>query len=175
MGKNFTPKILRPWLIRYTVSTALQNVLLSLTQQEDMNGLLVSTVPRGIIPITLGNTGMFIASHTFSCLMRISDGVLGTILIHGPATVNYDEDLGTFPISDLYQNNMWLTGLAAERGGPPRAKGATINGTMKNAAGGGAYANVVIEQGKKYRLRLVNTAVDAGWKVSLDNHIFREF
>lgn len=143
--------------------------------QEFINGLLPSTVPRGITPITLDNTGMFTSSHISSSLTETSDGVLGPILIHGPATVNYDEDLGTFPISDLYQNNMWITGKAAERGGPPRAKGATINGTMKNAAGGGAYANVVIEQGKKYRLRLLNTAVDAGWKVSLDNHRFRKF
>lgn len=123
----------------------------------------------------MANTGISISPKLGANLMEPSDGVLGTILIHGPATVDYDEDLGTFPISDLYQDNMWLTGNRAEHGGPPQAKGALINGTMKNSAGGGAYPNIVIEQGKKYRLRLLNTAVDAGWKVSLDKHNFREF
>lgn len=33
---------------------------------------------------------------------RYRDGVAGTIIINGPATANYDYDLGTLPITDWH-------------------------------------------------------------------------
>jgi FtsP/CotA-like multicopper oxidase with cupredoxin domain len=106
---------------------------------------------------------------------QYGDGVLGTIKINGPAYMNYEEDLGTFPITDWYTENMYAAGFKSEPAGaaPPRAKGALINGKMKSAPGStgiGAYEDVKIVKGKTYRLRLINTSVDMGYKVSLDNH-----
>lgn len=55
-------------------------------------------------------------------------------------------------------------------GGPPTPDNILINGTNKNAAGGGTYSKVTMTAGKKYRLRLINTSVDQFMRVSLDNH-----
>ncbi|EHL02014.1 putative Laccase [Glarea lozoyensis 74030] len=69
------------------------------------------------------------------------------------------------------------TSFKSEQGGPPRAKGALINGKMKSAPGPngkGAYEDVKIEKGKTYRLRLINTSVDMMYKVSLDNHRYEK-
>lgn len=41
------------------------------------------------------------------------------------------------------------------------------------SSGGGKYYTSTITKGKKYRLRLINTSVDAHFMVSLDNHVFQ--
>jgi hypothetical protein len=56
---------------------------------------------------------------------------------------------------------------------PPSADNVLINGTNKNANGGGQYNQVKITKGKKYRLRLINTSLDNYLRVSLDNHQFQ--
>ncbi|CAI6335069.1 unnamed protein product [Periconia digitata] len=102
---------------------------------------------------------------------QYGDGVVGTIIINGPATANYDIDLGTYAISDWY----YMTAYQAARlafNGPQLPNNVIINGTNKNTAGGGQYNNVKLEPGKKHRLRLVNTAVDIATRVSLDGHNF---
>ena len=55
-----------------------------------------------------------------------------------------------------------LSDAALQRGGPgPPADTILVNGTARNVnASTGHYSNVKMEQGKKYRLRLVSTAVD---------------
>jgi FtsP/CotA-like multicopper oxidase with cupredoxin domain len=41
---------------------------------------------------------------------QYGDGVIGTIQINGPATANYDIDLGTYTLSDWYvQTQSWST------------------------------------------------------------------
>jgi hypothetical protein len=57
--------------------------------------------------------------------------------------------------------------------GPPAANNILINGTNKNAKGGGQYNQVKITQGKKYRLRLINSSLDNYLRVSLDKHQFQ--
>ncbi|CAG8981888.1 hypothetical protein HYALB_00013561 [Hymenoscyphus albidus] len=57
---------------------------------------------------------------------------------------------------------MWNTRLRTSPEPPPVAKGALINGTMKDSKRAGAYADVVIERGNTYRLLLINTI---GWHV----------
>ena len=109
---------------------------------------------------------------------QYGDGVLGGIIFEGPATANYDIDLGTYTVSDwyyetafqiAYQSNINLQNAQA----PPTPDNILINGTNKNAAGGGTYGNVQLTPGKKHRLRLINTSVDGGIRVSLDNHVFQ--
>jgi FtsP/CotA-like multicopper oxidase with cupredoxin domain len=93
------------------------------------------------------------------------------MIIYGPASANYDEDLGTYPITDWYTRNVYQLGIASESGAPPTANTALINGTMKVGTVG-TYAKTNITATKKYRLRIINTSVDNGFQVSLDNHDF---
>ncbi|KAH6664856.1 laccase-1 precursor [Halenospora varia] len=102
---------------------------------------------------------------------QYGDGVLGTMIINGPAAEQYAEDLGTFPITDHFHKPIYQVGVASEHGGPPKGEAALINGTML-ANGLGAYANVTVTANKTYRLRIINTSVDNGWKFSLDGHPF---
>jgi FtsP/CotA-like multicopper oxidase with cupredoxin domain len=57
-------------------------------------------------------------------------------------------------------------------GAPPTGDNIIINGTNKNAQGGGAYNKVSLTPGKLHRLRIVNTAIDASLRVTLDGHPF---
>lgn len=58
-------------------------------------------------------------------------------------------------------------------GPPPTGDNILINGTNKNAQGGGAYNKVTLQPGKKHRLRIINMAIDATFRVSLDGHSFQ--
>lgn len=103
-------------------------------------------------------------------------GVVGTILIDGPATENYDIDLGTFPMMDWYYRNadvinaVALTNAQAGGGAPP-SNTLLLNGTNNNGPGG-KYQSVALTKGKKHRLRLINTSVDSHMMVKLDGHPF---
>lgn len=57
--------------------------------------------------------------------------------------------------------------------GPPNPQGALVNGTSKNPDGTGSYYNVTVKANTTYRLRIINTAVLAGFAVSLDGHPFQ--
>ena len=106
---------------------------------------------------------------------QYTDGVVGTIIINGPATSNYDIDLGTLAITDWYYTPAFtlapLISSGAIRGAPP-GNNVLINGTNVNSTGGGQYHANTITSGKRYRLRIVNTATADGYKVSLDGHPF---
>jgi len=108
---------------------------------------------------------------------QYGDGVIGTIQINGPATANYDIDLGTYTLQDWYYITAFQAGARAFNGGlggaPPTGDNILINGTNKNAQGGGAYNKVTLTPGKKHRLRIVNTAIDASFRVNLDGHTFQ--
>jgi FtsP/CotA-like multicopper oxidase with cupredoxin domain len=102
---------------------------------------------------------------------QYGDGVLGAIKINGPATSNYDVDLGTMTIQDWYYTTAYQNSVRANAPGrPPVADNGLINGTMKNAQGGGAYLKTTIQKGKKYRLRLINTSLDNHFKIHIDSH-----
>jgi FtsP/CotA-like multicopper oxidase with cupredoxin domain len=108
---------------------------------------------------------------------QYGDGVIGPMVIHGPATANYDIDLGPYVLQDWYYITAYQAGARAFNGGlggaPPTGDNILVNGTNKNAAGGGAYNRVSITAGKKYRLRIINSSIDAGFLVSLDGHPFQ--
>lgn len=99
---------------------------------------------------------------------QYGDGTVGTIIINGPATANYDLDLGTYPISDWYYLSMYD---AVAQAAVPVSDNVMINGTNKNVAGTtGAYAETTLTPGKKHRLRIINTSVEHMMYFSLDNH-----
>jgi FtsP/CotA-like multicopper oxidase with cupredoxin domain len=115
---------------------------------------------------------------------QYSDGVVGTIIIDGPATSNYDVDLGTFPFNDWYHTPAFTLGPLIQDGGfprgPPPGDNILINGTNVNilanasttGAGAGAYSRTVLTKGKKYRLRLINMSTNDNFQVGLDGHNF---
>ncbi|KAI4726487.1 hypothetical protein E4T49_05757 [Aureobasidium sp. EXF-10728] len=99
-------------------------------------------------------------------------GTLGTIVIDGPATDNYDEDLGPFALTDWYDETAFFNNPLA-RAIPPQAYTGLVNGMNVSPDGTkGKYFNATIQSGKRYRLRLINTSVDSAFMVSIDGHPF---
>ena len=108
--------------------------------------------------------------------VQYGDGVLGAMVVNGPSTANYDVDLGPLPVSDwYYQTASTRSYIVAHTNGrpPTTADNGLINSTMVSKKGTGKYAVTNITKGKKYKLRLINAAVDNHFKVSLDNHPFQ--
>jgi len=103
-------------------------------------------------------------------------GVIGSIVINGPTTSNYDIDLGPMTINDWYYEDAWNVNvqtlyLLGQQLPPPAADALLINGTA-TSSNGGNYTQVTITPGKKHLLRLINPSVDNFIRFSLDNHPF---
>ncbi|KZV97348.1 hypothetical protein EXIGLDRAFT_764477 [Exidia glandulosa HHB12029] len=104
---------------------------------------------------------------------QYGDGVWGAIQINGPATAEYDIDLGTVTLSEWFRpKTAFQAALDAERTGPPRAQNFLLNGMNANPANTtqGRRFKATFTPGKKHRIRFVNTAVDTFFRVSLDSH-----
>lgn len=113
---------------------------------------------------------------------QYGDGIFGAIIINGPATANYDIDLGSVTLNEWYYDTDWqISSLVSSRlqllptgnlpaSGPPPADNIMINGTNKSPQGDGNYLLTIIEPEKRYRLRLVNSGADNALRVSLDDH-----
>lgn len=97
------------------------------------------------------------------------EGVLGGIVIHGPATANYDEDLGVVFLNDWDHQTVDELYSYAQTQGPPTLDTGLINGTNV-WEDGGAYFETTMEEDKKYLLRLVNGAADTHFDFMIDNH-----
>ncbi|KAL3480764.1 Cupredoxin [Aspergillus californicus] len=101
------------------------------------------------------------------------DGIAGGIVINGPATANYDVDMGTIMLNDWPHQTadelFWVSQLT----GPPQLTNALINGT--NIYGHGKHETgkrftMKAERDTSYRLRLINAALDTHFKFMIDNH-----
>lgn len=108
---------------------------------------------------------------------QYGEGIIGGLIINGPASGDYDLDLGTYMVNDWFYKTAYQVSSIADAnlqngGPPPPGDNILVNGTNKNAAGGGAYGKVNLTKGKKYLLRLINPSVDAQIRVSLDGHPF---
>ncbi|KAI3319812.1 multicopper oxidase [Xylariaceae sp. AK1471] len=98
------------------------------------------------------------------------NGVFGGILINGPASAPYDEDLGVLMLNDWYHNTtdyLWAT--SARSGAPPAVQNGLINGTNVYGSGGKRF-ETTFTAGKRYRIRLINSAIDTHFKFMIDNH-----
>ncbi|CAK7244933.1 MAG: hypothetical protein STHCBS139747_006498 [Sporothrix thermara] len=103
------------------------------------------------------------------------DGVFGGIQINGPATANYDEDLGVLILNDWMHETADALLVQAEHSGPPKLNGGLLNGTntYTDSATGtttGQRYSTTFTAGQRYRLRLVNAAADTQFRFSIDNH-----
>ncbi|KAL4948633.1 laccase [Aspergillus filifer] len=103
------------------------------------------------------------------------EGLFGGIVIHGPASANYDEDLGIMLLNDWDINTVDELYYSAQLNGPPTLDNGLINGTNVYGDDGEANQtgwrwNTTFVEGTSYRLRLVNAAVDTHFKFMVDNH-----
>ncbi|KAB8225107.1 Cupredoxin [Aspergillus novoparasiticus] len=105
-------------------------------------------------------------SHFF---VQAWDGVFGGIVVNGPATANYDVDLGHLFLNDWYHKTADELVLEASTGGPPTAPNGLINGTNTYGTQGSRF-ETTFEAGTRYRIRLVNAAADNHFRFMIDNH-----
>ncbi|KAH7157936.1 multicopper oxidase-domain-containing protein [Dactylonectria estremocensis] len=101
-------------------------------------------------------------------------GVLGGLIINGPASANYDEDLGVVFLNDWDHQTVDELHMVAQTRGPPTLDNGLINGTNvwtdEEGTTTGDRFNVKFAAGTSYRMRLVGGAIDTHWKFSIDNH-----
>ncbi|KAK7537359.1 laccase [Phyllosticta citribraziliensis] len=107
---------------------------------------------------------------------QYGDGVVGAIVIRGPANEDYDVDLGSYMLTDWYHTPVgtlnWRSIHSNLGTGPPTADNGLINGTMVNPDGpGGSYNRINVERGRRYLLRVINSGVNDFMHFSIDNHI----
>lgn len=102
------------------------------------------------------------------------DGVFGGILINGPATANYDVDLGHVFLNDWSHETADVLAEQAATTGPPTSDNALINGTNTWTETDGTVVGSRFETnfvaGTRYRMRLVNGAADTHFRFTIDNH-----
>ncbi|MCJ1442842.1 MAG: laccase, multicopper oxidase, benzenediol:oxygen oxidorectuctase [Stictis urceolatum] len=114
--------------------------------------------------------------------LQLGDGLFGPINIRGPATADYDEDLGTLFLQDWgHQTTFNLWTYKARHGGPPTLPNGLVNGTNvfdcstvddSNCKGTGKRFETSFKKGTKYLIRLVNSALDGYIKFAIDSHKF---
>lgn len=116
---------------------------------------------------------------------QYGNGATGSIVINGPASANYDIDLGAFPVSDWYYepvdtlvaivSNPATPFIPGFPGSPPPSDNVLFDGLNVNPDGsgdGGEYKRVALSPGKLHRLRLINPSIDNGFTLSLAAHTF---
>ncbi|KAI1634228.1 putative multicopper oxidase [Biscogniauxia mediterranea] len=97
------------------------------------------------------------------------NGVFGGIVINGPCSAPYDQDMGVLFLNDWFHNTTDALWSTAATGLPPRAQNGLINGTNVYGDGGKRF-ETKFTAGKRHRLRLVNGAIDTHFKFMVDNH-----
>ena len=104
--------------------------------------------------------------------MQAWDGIFGGIVIHGPATANYDYDLGSVFLNDWDERTADQLYVLADTGGPPTQTTGLINGTNSYYDDDtiGTRFSTVWESGSSYLLRVVNAAIDTHFTFTIDNH-----
>jgi FtsP/CotA-like multicopper oxidase with cupredoxin domain len=117
--------------------------------------------------------------------LQYSMGVYGPLIINGPATAEYDEDLGPVFLSDWDHHtafehwatiatfNVTFNGLPTGLINGMNTGNCTLTNTTApdpNCIDGGKKAEFVFEPGKKYRMRLINIATEGWFQFSIDGH-----
>ncbi|KAM0343962.1 hypothetical protein ACHAPU_008020 [Fusarium lateritium] len=110
--------------------------------------------------------------------LQTYDGVYGGLIIRGPASANYDEDVGTIMLSDWSHKTVNQLLPQVQREGPAVMDNVLINGTNVYRKEGekdqaGKRFKLDFEEGKTYRLRLINTGIDTLYKFSIDHHTLK--
>ncbi|SPO06606.1 related to Laccase-2 [Cephalotrichum gorgonifer] len=144
------------------------------SDQDGANGVTECPIPPGTTKTYAFHVVQYGTSWWHSHYSsQYGNGVVGAMVVNGPATANYDIDLGPYIITDYYHQGADLLQRIAElpSGGPPDAENILFRGKGKHKSGtGGSYDRLVLTPGKTHRVRLINTSVDNSFTVSLVGH-----
>lgn len=147
------------------------------SNQDGANGVTECPIPPGHMKtydfhVTQYGTSWYHSHYS----NQYGNGVVGSLIVRGPASANYDIDLGAYPIGDYYHETADRLHLKAElvaNGPPPDSDNVLFRGKNINPLGaGGAYDRLVLTPGKKHLIRLINPSVDNSFTVSLVGHTF---
>ncbi|KEF61060.1 uncharacterized protein A1O9_02625 [Exophiala aquamarina CBS 119918] len=106
-------------------------------------------------------------------LAQYGGGIRGPIIIHGPATANYDYDMGTIMVDETFSQTIFQMAwnIARVRGALPASTNYLLNGKNKSPDGStGESARWVVKKGKKHLFRIINSAAQSAFAVRFDNH-----
>ncbi|KFY13638.1 hypothetical protein V492_03139 [Pseudogymnoascus sp. VKM F-4246] len=110
---------------------------------------------------------------------QYADGIVGAMIIHGPASEQYDYDLGPIFLSDHYHTGYFeLVKRYAGLKAVPNSDNNLINGKMNyncsltnaTCTPNSGLSKFKFESGKYHRLRLINSGSDGTQKFSIDGH-----
>jgi FtsP/CotA-like multicopper oxidase with cupredoxin domain len=158
--------------------TASLNALFRQEPPRAMHSMSRSTEHHGMANYAYRRRPLFLTplhryhSHFSS---QYGNGIVGPLVVHGPASANYDIDLGPYMIMDYYYETADRLQRRAEllSGGPPDSDNILFRGkNIKPGGTGGSYDKVTLTRNKKHLLRLINTSVDNSFTVSLVGHNF---
>jgi hypothetical protein len=112
--------------------------------------------------------------------LQYAEGLYGPLIINGPATASYDEDLGPLFLQDWSHTEIFTLWDQAQFGVRPTLENGLINGTNTfNCKGskdpmcmgdGGNKFTAVFRPGKRYLIRVFNVAVEGLFQFSIDGH-----
>ncbi|KAF9893207.1 laccase, multicopper oxidase, benzenediol:oxygen oxidorectuctase [Aspergillus nanangensis] len=118
--------------------------------------------------------------------LQLGDGLYGPMVIHGPATANYDIDLAPIFVTEWFHESAFVKWHENTMyGGVPvrpnaEAENGLINGTNTfpceesdgdpACKGTGRRSEVVFQKGKKYRLRIIDSQIDGWMRFTIDGH-----
>ncbi|KAI0390094.1 multicopper oxidase [Xylariaceae sp. FL0594] len=141
--------------------------------QDGVNGVTECPIPPGgsktyTFRLTQYGTSWYHSHHS----AQYGNGIFGPIVINGPASRNYDIDLGAYPINDFYLRTAeQIVNDTQHTPAPPPSQNVFFNGTNINPAGsGGAYSRITLTPGKRHRLRLINPSVEHNFQLSIVGH-----
>ncbi|ROW00470.1 hypothetical protein VPNG_07965 [Cytospora leucostoma] len=140
--------------------------------QDGVNGITECPIPPGgerVYTYIAHQYGTSWYHSHFSA--QYGNGISGPIQIDGPASLNYDIDLGPFVLSDYYHRAADELVFDDAYNGPPTSQNVLFNGkTVNPDTGVGEYAKIKLTRGKRHRLRLINTSVQHNLVVSIVKH-----
>lgn len=112
--------------------------------------------------------------------LQYTEGLYGALIIRGPTTADYDEDLGPLFLSDWSHTPNFASWIGKERYGVTESLTTTlINGTNTfncskapdpQCIGDGKKFQTLFQPGKKYLIRLIHVATDSQFQFSIDGH-----
>ncbi|KAK7883434.1 hypothetical protein LTR67_011256 [Exophiala xenobiotica] len=109
-------------------------------------------------------------SHALS---QYGAGCRGPVIIHGPATANYDLDMGTVMIDEAFNQTIFQLAynIARVRGALPPSTNYLLNGKNKSPDGTrGESAQWTVKKGKKHLFRIINSSAQTAYAVHFDYH-----
>ncbi|KAF4459220.1 laccase precursor [Fusarium albosuccineum] len=113
--------------------------------------------------------------------LQYPDGLVGALKINGPTSMNFDVDLGPVLLTDYFHADAFSLVDLEYMGRPPTPDSMLMNGngtyyccpkSDPNCLGESKLTEFIFEEGKTYKMSLVNTAVSTHMTFWIDNHNF---